>query len=521
MRARTLLGLALAATMVATLLGPTASASVTMERVVVVLADGVARPGATASDLASRAGGTVSQVWTVALKGFAAEVPAAAIEGLRRDPRVAAVEADRVFTAFGEIPSGIDRIEADKKLPLETTNQDFSSAANPSNQVGVAVIDTGIDSSHPDLNVVSGVDCARNSGCVNGLPGDGNGHGTHVAGTIGAKDDGAGVVGVIPGVDLYAVRVLDNRGSGYLSWIIAGLNWVAARAGTIDVANMSLGATGSDTSLENAVRNTISAGVTIAVAAGNSAADAGNYTPARVAEAITVSAVADGDGKAGAAGSITCRSGEADDRFASFSNYGSVVDIAAPGVCITSTWRNGGYDTISGTSMATPHVAGAAALYKFLNPSASPSAIQTALKGSSWSTSQGGSCGYSAYAGRTAGPLLMLAACDVASGGGGGATTAPANFSKTSPTSGSSVSVRGGGVSLTWATSTGASYYIACVRVGSSGSPSCSGTITGTSAKVSSLTKGVTYQWQVTAYSANGASSTSANSGVWWSFTPN
>lgn len=517
MRARTILGLALSATLIATLLGPTASASVTLERVVVVLADGVTRPGAAAADLASRAGGTVSQVWTVALKGFAAEVPAAAVEGLRRDPRVSVVEADRIFTAFGEIPSGIDRIEDDKKLSLETTAKNYSSAANPTNQVGVAVIDTGIDNTHPDLNVVAGVDCARNAGCVNGFPGDGNGHGTHVAGTIGAKDDGVGVVGVIPGVDLYAVRVLDNRGSGYLSWIIAGLNWVAARAGTIDVGNMSLGASGSDSSLESAVRNTIAAGVTIAVAAGNSAANAGNYTPARVTEAITVSAIADGDGKAGGAGSITCRSGEADDRFASFSNYGSVVDVAAPGVCITSTWRNGGYDTISGTSMATPHVAGAAALYKFENPSASPSAIQSALKGS-WSTSQSGSCGYSSYSGRTAGPLLMLASCDIATGGGGGTASAPTTFTKLSPTSGSTASSRGGGVTLSWEVKGDATYYIACIRVGSSGSPSCSSQIAGTSGsiKASSLTKGTTYQWQVTAY--NGGGSTGANGTTWWSF---
>ena len=367
MRIRSLAGSLAALTLLSTLLAPAASAEVSLERVVVVLRDGTGRPAAVAENLARSAGGSVSQVWSTALRGFAAQVPAASVDGLRRDPRVAVVEADRLFTAFGEVPTGIDRIEDDKKLSLDSTSRDYASSLNTV-KVAVAVIDTGI-AAHPDLNLVGGADCASNSGCVTKLPGDGNGHGTHVAGTIGAKDDGVGVVGVIPGVDLYAVRVLGNNGSGYLSWIIAGLDWVAARASTITTANMSLGATGSDAALESAVRNTIAAGVTIAVAAGNSGADAGGFTPARVVEAITVGAIADGDGKAGGAGtaSITCRSGEIDDRFATFSNYGSVVDISAPGVCITSTWKGGGFSTISGTSMATPHVTGAAALYRSAN----------------------------------------------------------------------------------------------------------------------------------------------------------
>ena len=492
------------------LLAPAASAGVPLERVVVVLRDGTARPAVVAEDLARGAGGRVSQVWSIALRGFAAEVPAAAIDGLRRDPRVASVEADRIFTAFGEVPTGVDRIEADKKLSLDTTARNYASAVNTV-KVAVAVIDTGI-AAHPDLNLVGGADCASNTGCVTKLPGDGNGHGTHVAGTIGAKDDGVGVVGVIPGVDLYAVRVLGNNGSGYLSWIIAGLNWVAARAGTITTANMSLGAAGSDSALESAVRATIAAGVTIAVAAGNSGADAGGYTPARVTEAITVGAIADGDGKAGAAGTaaITCRSGEIDDRFATFSNYGSVVDLSAPGVCITSTWTGGSFATISGTSMATPHVAGAAALYRFENPTATPSQIQTALKGS-WAASQGGSCGYAPYGSRTGGPLLMLATCDVASGGV--TLSPPAAFSKTAPANGATASVKGGGVTLSWAAANGATSYRICLN-----SASNCATTTNTSYRLIGLTKGSASTWQVTAL--NAAGSTEANGGTWWTFTP-
>jgi subtilisin len=247
------------------------------------------------------------------------------------------------------------------------------------------VIDTGIDTTHPDLNVVDGKNCSTGKSYD-----DGNGHGSHVAGTIAAKDDSSGVVGVAPGARLYAVRVLDNRGSGTWSSVICGIDWVTGNAATIEVANMSLGGGGSEPddaigdcntgdALHDSVCNSVGAGVTYAVAAGNSNADAATFVPAAYGEVITVSALADFDGQPGGLADATCRS-DVDDTFADFSNYGTDVDLIAPGVCITSTWKDGGYNTISGTSMASPHVAGAAALYEASNPDATPAHVQTALQ---------------------------------------------------------------------------------------------------------------------------------------------
>ncbi len=183
-----------------------------------------------------------------------------------------------------------------------------------------------------------------------------------MAGTIGALDNGFGVVGVAPGARLWAVKVLNQRGSGYTSWIVAGIDWVAANAGTIEVANMSLGGSGFSQAEYDAIQGAVNAGVAFAVAAGNSDADAGNYSPAGFDNVLTVSALADFDGEPGGLGSPTCRSDQ-DDTLADFSNWGP-VQIAAPGVCILSTFpmEQGEYGTISGTSMASPHAAGALAL---------------------------------------------------------------------------------------------------------------------------------------------------------------
>jgi subtilisin len=281
-----------------------------------------------------------------------------------------------VTIAAQTLPTGINRIDGE----LSST---VSGNGSGSVSVDVAVIDTGIDLDHPDLNVVGGRNCSTGRSFD-----DGNGHGSHVAGTIAAKDDTQGVVGVVPGARLYAVRVLNNAGSGSWSSVICGVDWVTANASTIEVANMSLGGTGSDPSatgcntgdaLHDAICKSVAAGVTYAVAAGNESDDARNHVPAAYDEVITVSALADFDGQPGGLGSPTCRS-DVDDTFANFSNFGADIDLIAPGVCILSTWKGGGYNTISGTSMASPHVAGAAALYKASNPGASPAQVKAALQ---------------------------------------------------------------------------------------------------------------------------------------------
>jgi subtilisin family serine protease len=251
--------------------------------------------------------------------------------------------------------------------------------------VDVAVIDTGIDLDHPDLNVYT----AGAKNCSSGTSADdGNGHGTHVSGTIGALDNATGVVGMAPGARVWPVRVLNNRGSGTWSDIVCGIDYVTAHASQIEVANMSLGGTGTDDgncgrsnndAMHTAICNAVAAGVTFVVAAGNETDDAANHVPAAYDEVITVSALADFNGLPGGGAAATCRS-DVDDTFASFSNYGADVDIIAPGVCINSTWKGGGYNTISGTSMASPHVAGGAALYKANNPGASPAQVKSALQ---------------------------------------------------------------------------------------------------------------------------------------------
>jgi subtilisin family serine protease len=315
----------------------------------------------TVSALARGYGLSVANVYSYALNGFAAVIPASRLEALRSDPRVAYIEPNQVWTVQAQtIPTGISRIFATGNANIDIDGRDDKRV-----DVDVAVIDTGIDYDHPDLNVVKRVNCVSNNpfraSCSENSGDDGHGHGTHVAGTIAALDNGSGAVGVAPGARLWAIRVLNNNGSGYTSWIIAGIDYVTSKASQIEVANMSLGCECTSTAQDNAITRSIDAGVVYVVAAGNSDKNASTFSPANHPYVITVSALADFNGLPGGGAAPTCRTDQ-DDTLADFSNWGSLIEITAPGVCIYSTWKNGGYNTISGTSMASPHVAGAAAL---------------------------------------------------------------------------------------------------------------------------------------------------------------
>ncbi len=320
------------------------------------------RPGhnnaaATASTLSSSVGGEVDDVYEHAVKGFVVTATDAVAAALARDPNVAYVERDRlVMIDTQSTPTGVQRTLASSNPSLFIDGFDDIRV-----DADVAVIDTGIDLQHPDLNVVGGVNCLVVTGCVSGGDDD-NFHGTHVAGTIGAIDNNVGVVGVAPGVRLWAVKVMDNTGVGSLSSIISGLDWVTANAATIEVANMSFGAPGISQALFDATQSAVNAGVAIAVAAGNSHVSAAGISPASFNNVLTVSALADFDGASGGLGAPTCTADQ-DDTLADFSNFGP-VDITAPGVCIASTVpvELGSYGVLSGTSMASPAVAGALAL---------------------------------------------------------------------------------------------------------------------------------------------------------------
>jgi subtilisin family serine protease len=292
--------------------------------------------------------------YDAALNGFAAVLPERAVEALRLHPAVDFIEVDQtVQLEATQSPAtwGIDRIDQ-RALPLSNS---FTYSATGSG-VTAYIIDTGIRFSHNDFGgrAVTGYDAVDG-----GSADDCNGHGTHVAGTVGGA-----TYGVAKGVRLVGVRVLNCSGSGSTSGVIAGVDWVTSNhtGSNPAVANMSLGGSPS-TSLDNAVKNSIADGVSYAIAAGNSNKNACNYSPARVSNAITVGATTSSDSRA------------------SYSNYGSCLDIFAPGSSITSAWytSNTATNTISGTSMATPHVAGVAALYLQGSPSASPATVRDAL----------------------------------------------------------------------------------------------------------------------------------------------
>lgn len=399
------------------------------ESVIVAVNNDVAEPGAIGRAIAAAHGGCMGHVYEHALKGFSAQLPEAAIKALSKNPHVKSIEPDFLQHAVTQtVPTGVDRIDAD--LTLE------ASEASITIDVDVAIIDTGIDMDHLDLNVEGGVHYytintgpPRNRGAHEDSNfEDDNGHGSHVAGIVGALDNDIGVVGVAPGVRLWGVKVLGDNGSGYTSDIIAGIEWVTQNADTIEVANMSLGGqAGVDSSAyRTAIQNSVAAGVVYFAAAGNDWAEiygsdnvfgtSDDFIPAAYPEVATVSAFADSDGQPGGHGADTSWGiyGE-DDRWWGPSNFsnsseqfgsddpvalpvtsdGLAVDLVLPGVDIHSTYMNGGYATMSGTSMASPHAAGLAALHIAANGRANSAAevydIRQALidQGKAWDSAVG------------------------------------------------------------------------------------------------------------------------------------
>ncbi len=326
---------------------------------IIVLEDRVEDPDAVADELVKASKGRKKHVYSKALKGFSADLSEKAALEIAADPRVKYVEEDGVVSIDAtQSPAtwGIDRIDQ-RDLPLSNSYTYNTTASN----VKAYIIDTGIRTTHTEFGgrAINGYDAVDGS-----LPAaDCNGHGTHVSGTVGGA-----TYGVAKGVTLVAVRVLDCNGSGSTSGVVAGIDWVTGdhAAGAPAAANMSLGG-GASTALDDAVRRSISDGVTYAIASGNSNTDACSSSPARVAEAITVNSSTSTDARS------------------SFSNFGTCTDIFAPGSSITSAWYSSdtATNTISGTSMATPHVCGVAALYLAGNPSASPSTVWAAIRDSS------------------------------------------------------------------------------------------------------------------------------------------
>ena len=305
--------------------------------------------------LAAKYGAKIKRTYNAALNGYSVQLSEAQAKKFAANPAVASVVQNRVFKATGTQPNppswGLDRIDQ-KTRPL---NQSYTYPDTAGEGVTAYIIDTGVRITHSDFGgrASYGYDAIDNDNTAQ----DGNGHGTHVAANVAGN-----TYGVAKKAKIVGVRVLDNSGSGTTEQVVAGIDWVTQHAVKPAVANMSLGG-GVDTALDTAVRNSIASGVTYAVAAGNDGANASNYSPARVAEAITV----------GSSTSTDARS--------SFSNYGTALDIFAPGSSITSAWNtsDSATNTISGTSMATPHVTGAAALYLAANKTATPAQVSDAL----------------------------------------------------------------------------------------------------------------------------------------------
>jgi subtilisin len=364
------------------------------EEVIVVLEDG-ADPVAVAREL----GVEPTHVYYDVFTGFAGTMSSASVEVARSSRSVRRISQDgRVQAEDQAITAGVLRVGT----PHTPGSQNLA-IASPID-ADIAILDTGV-SRVSDLNVAGGKSCVKekkdkkkgkkgkkgkkhsgqaeskeNKGKKGKGKGKGknkknkgqpweddNGHGTHVAGIAAAIDNSIDIAGVAPGARIWAVKVLDESGGGSFSDVICGLDWVVANSQTIDVVNLSLSGPGSDgpcasSALHQAICNVVNTGVTVVVAAGNQGTDASTRIPASYDEVITVSGMADSDGAPGGLGPPTC-TGHTDDTFLPFSNFGADVDLAAPGDCILSVWFNGGLREISGTSQASPHVAGAVADY--------------------------------------------------------------------------------------------------------------------------------------------------------------
>ena len=464
----------------AALLNKSSNARYVPDEYIVVLNDNVTDVDLEADIIGKNAGSKAKKVFKKAMKGFSIKLSADGLAITKKNPKVKYIEQDQIATnsAIQDGAAwGLDRIDQ-QSLPL---NNSYSYNTNGST-VDAYIFDTGIRLDHEEFGgrAIFGFDAYPNGTTVM----DGNGHGTHVAGTIGGK-----TYGVAKGINLIAVRVLDDNGSGYYSDIIAGLDWATQHHTTKPaVGNLSLGG-GASFALDEAVRRAIADGIIICVAAGNSNADAITSSPARVSEAITVGATTSADGRA------------------AYSNYGTVVDVFAPGSLIISAWKSApnGYNTISGTSMATPHVAGIAALYMEASKIYGPIDVQAGIKANASTNLLSG------IPEGTPNVLVINNFTQIPT---------PVKILPSVPTLSSPINAASAqqlNVTLNWNQSSNATSYNLEVSTTSGFSTIANtlNTITANTTTLTGLLPGTTYYWRVKANNADGSSDWSAS----WSFT--